>query len=52
MTAGAAAVLGEVGVADVLKVVDDEDTGRAEEGVSGGQSEPASDGRSHEMTCK
>ena len=44
--------LGEVAVANVLEVEDLEDTGRADEGVSGGQSEPASDGSWHGMTCR
>ena len=48
----AAVGLGEVAVANVLEVDDFEDTGRADEGVSGGQSEPASDGSSQGMTCR
>ena len=48
----AAVGLGEVAVANVLDVEDVEDTDRADEGVSGGQSEPASDGSSQGMTCK
>lgn len=39
-------------VADALNVEDDEVWGRAEAGVSAGQSEPASLGRSHAMICR
>lgn len=39
-------------VADVLNAEDNGVWGRAEAGVSGGQSEPASAGRSHAMICR
>ena len=48
----AAVGVGVVAVANVLEVEDFADTGRADAGVSGGQSEPASDGSEQGMTCR
>ena len=48
----AAGVLEELEVANVLSVEDDEDERVTEVGVSAGQSEPTSDGRSQGIISK